>query len=282
MIYRLETESGGLVSQVDESRGAPSSITRLLSYLTTRPELDEICRHLVFTWPGADPIQQAAIGHLANDGSITFSGHFGYSDEVTRAYGVINVWDSLPSSLAIREQRIVVCSSASEIAERFPHIALAIPELAHVMAVPLISNLTPVGVFIVSGNHPLNGREQGEARMLELALALSLSLAGGWASSVPNRSDLQSPKTQSLTASRGSSRHDLVPDQLTERQSAVLLLLAEGLANRQIAFRVGFSESTIRQETMAIYAYLGVHTRADARKAAHLLGAAEAPKNAVF
>lgn len=255
---------------------------RLLSFLTTRPELDQICRHLVFTWPGADPIQQAAIGHLANDGAITFSGQFGYTDQVTRAFGVINVWDSLPSSLAIREQRIVVCSSASEVAERFPHIALAIPELAHLMAAPLISNLTPVGVFIVSGNHPLNDREQGEATMLAVALALSLSLAGGWASTVSPGSDPQSPKPQSLGASRGSSPHDFVPDQLTERQSAVLLLLAKGLANRQIAVRVGFSESTIRQETMAIYDYLGVHTRVDARKAAHLLGLAEAPKNAVF
>ena len=60
--------------------------------------------------------------------------------------------------------------------------------------------------------------------------------------------------------------------QLTQRQLRVLRLLEDGLTLHQIAGRIGFSESTVRMESLAIYRALGVHDRASAVAAAHDLG----------
>lgn len=52
--------------------------------------------------------------------------------------------------------------------------------------------------------------------------------------------------------------------ELTPRQLRVLALMAKGMTNGQIARVLAFSESTIRQETMAIYRTLQVKGRAEA------------------
>lgn len=51
---------------------------------------------------------------------------------------------------------------------------------------------------------------------------------------------------------------------LTARQLRVLSLMAKGMTNGQIARVLAFSESTVRQETMAIYRNLQVKGRAEA------------------
>ena len=51
---------------------------------------------------------------------------------------------------------------------------------------------------------------------------------------------------------------------LTERQSAVLVLMLEGASNRDIGHRLGLAESTIKQHASAILRRLGVRTRKEA------------------
>ncbi len=51
------------------------------------------------------------------------------------------------------------------------------------------------------------------------------------------------------------------------RQQEVLNYMSQGATNAQIAKRLGFSESTIKQETMAIYRHFGVRSRAEAVRA---------------
>ena len=252
-------------------------LARFLTFLTTRPAPDEICNHMVMAWPGQEAIQQAAIGQIFNDGSLTFTGWFGYSKEVNRVYGTTTIWDELPSSIAVRERRLFSCATRAEIEERFPHLAKAMPELVSVIATPLISNLTPIGVCVISGIGPLQDPDRAKQVMSDYALALSLYLSAG-------RSSLSSLTTQTpappLTPYKDAisqpldmhPRHTLVPNQLTERQLTVLRHLALGLTNRQIAMRMGFSESTIRQETMAIYAFFGVRGRKEAVDAALMRG----------
>ena len=50
---------------------------------------------------------------------------------------------------------------------------------------------------------------------------------------------------------------------LTERQTLILDLIKSGMTNIAIANKMGYSESLIRQETMAIYQKLGIHGRKD-------------------
>lgn len=53
-------------------------------------------------------------------------------------------------------------------------------------------------------------------------------------------------------------------DSLTARQKGVLALLAEGLPNKMIAFRLGISETTVKAHVGVILRKLGVYNRARA------------------
>lgn len=49
---------------------------------------------------------------------------------------------------------------------------------------------------------------------------------------------------------------------LSRRERHTLALLLEGLADKEIASRLGISAHTVNQYTKSIYARLGVHSRA--------------------
>ncbi len=58
--------------------------------------------------------------------------------------------------------------------------------------------------------------------------------------------------------------HVVTPPRRSTRRSARSLLLAEGLANKQIAPRLGISEHTVKAHVAAVFAKLGAGTRAEA------------------
>lgn len=55
-----------------------------------------------------------------------------------------------------------------------------------------------------------------------------------------------------------------VPEALTERESQVLGLLAQGMANKQIATALGISEHTVKFHVSSIYSKLGATSRTEA------------------
>jgi DNA-binding NarL/FixJ family response regulator len=50
---------------------------------------------------------------------------------------------------------------------------------------------------------------------------------------------------------------------MSDRQNVILEMLSRGMTNAKIAEKIGYSESLIRQETIAIYRNLGVSGRAE-------------------
>jgi LuxR family maltose regulon positive regulatory protein len=59
---------------------------------------------------------------------------------------------------------------------------------------------------------------------------------------------------------------------LSERELEVLRLIAEGLANREIAERLYISLSTVKSHAASIYGKLDVHKRTEAVARAHMWG----------
>lgn len=73
---------------------------------------------------------------------------------------------------------------------------------------------------------------------------------------------LRSVFGESLAASAGIDHDPLTA--LTEREVEVLQLLAHGLANKQIALRLGISEHTVKFHVSAIYSKFGATNRTEA------------------
>ncbi len=65
---------------------------------------------------------------------------------------------------------------------------------------------------------------------------------------------------------------DALVEELTQREGEVLSLLAEGLANKQIALALGISEHTVKFHISSIYNKLGVTNRTEAVRAGARLG----------
>lgn len=62
----------------------------------------------------------------------------------------------------------------------------------------------------------------------------------------------------------GEGVEETLVEKLTERESQVLQLLAQGLANKQIALALGISEHTVKFHVSGIYTKLGVTSRTEA------------------
>lgn len=56
----------------------------------------------------------------------------------------------------------------------------------------------------------------------------------------------------------------LAVESLTERETSVLELVAEGLANKDISFRLGIADTTVKAHLKGIFAKLGVSSRTEA------------------
>lgn len=101
----------------------------------------------------------------------------------------------------------------------------------------------------VRGVIPRNARAaQLEAAIVAVARGLVVSLPGEM-----RRTDAQ----------RGRGAQDQV-EALTAREFEVLQLLAEGLANKEIARRLALSENTVKFHVNAILGKLGANSRTDA------------------
>lgn len=98
-----------------------------------------------------------------------------------------------------------------------------------------------------------------EASSGELAAAV-YALAEGLYAGAPGLA------RQLFARQSGEQRVDAEPliEPLTEREAEVLQLLAQGLANKQIAGALGISEHTVKFHTSAIYAKMGAASRTEA------------------
>ena len=79
-------------------------------------------------------------------------------------------------------------------------------------------------------------------------------------------------RLQALWIENPSNDVDELIEQLTPRETEILELLAQGLANKQIAFELEISEHTVKFHVSSIYAKLGATNRMEAVRMGLQLG----------
>jgi DNA-binding NarL/FixJ family response regulator len=81
-----------------------------------------------------------------------------------------------------------------------------------------------------------------------------------------------------LTGPPRKGRRDEPPDGLTPREAEVLVLIAEGLSNREIEQRLYLSKATVKTHINRIFFKTGVRDRAQAVSYAYRMGLVDTPR----
>ena len=129
-----------------------------------------------------------------------------------------------------------------QIAERFPD--------SHVLVLTSFSDQTRILDALEAG---ADGYLLKHAEPDDIADAIREVHAGG--------SPLDPKAARTLLESRRTARSE---PQLTDREREVLLLVRDGLANKQIARRLGIAERTVKAHLTSVFQRLGVTDRTQA------------------
>lgn len=241
----------------------------LVRFLMVRPSIEQIAQHLVLRLLAPLHPRGILISLCSPDGNLHLAGSFGFGPGVVTPFEHLSLWEASPLSESVRSGEPLIITSADEMQRRYPWLVTDAMPASPLVAWPLNLPHERVGVVEVFFGTDLDEttvtRELGG---IAAVLALYLSLIGS-AHQAGHGSGDASATVTALPERDGSAAR---PTQLSERQLQILTLMAAGLTNTQIALRVGYSESTVRQETMAIYRYFGVGGRRDAVRVATMRG----------
>jgi len=238
-------------------------MTAMVTYLAGKPTLDNVAQYLVLDVFRTLQPRTALISVFDHSGSVSAAGSFGLVSDVIRALRRLSLWDRSPSVDAIRDGSPIVFADKEALLTEYPWLSNHDGLLNPTIVWPLSVGNQRLGSVQIQFTGPVQ-KESVQTVFTSvtpiLGLYLSLRSAADTTQGVSERRTPLSPNGQEPEA------------ELTPRQLRILHLLAEGRTNRQIAARIGFSDSTVRQETMAIYRCLGAEGRRDAVHIAGLRG----------
>gem|GEM_PF-831151 len=256
----------------------------MVRFLMTKPSSDQVAQQLVLGLMNEHHSKGAVISVFEQDGTLRVIGSFGMSPLTLKACSDLSLWDASPMTDALRHGEPVILPTAQAVEQRYPW--LGNPQHPHepLATWPLALPSERIGavevIFSESPDpEPLRSDVAGVAAILALYFSLVAKRPGGFAGA----DTLEMPRItgNGHLGNHGGHRMSAEVDDarviraLSERQLQILGLMAKGLTNGQIAARVGFSESTVRQETMAIYRFLNVGGRHEAVRIAGLRGMLE-------
>lgn len=244
-------------------------------FLSSRPTATRICQFLVLHLDWPIKARSAALARCTKTGDLLLEGTFGVAADLAQSYHRMPLFEGTPMADSVITSAPVVVHDTTEMSARYPTVCSDLQAhkgyspTSSLIAVPLLSYVGPAGscgIFFEDAGDDLDDL----VRMVE-AVASLLVLSVDDEPEI-DRVVMSSPKhwlDQQYAANDSGNSHSTA---LTQRQTQVLLLMAERRKNHEIADVMGYSESTIRMEATSIFRALGVKSRHDAVMRARDLG----------
>jgi DNA-binding CsgD family transcriptional regulator len=236
------------------------NVGELISFIQREdPSLEEMCQFSVirtFNFLGATAMFEAA---LDSDGTIRTVGQFGFSAEVMKSWSVSSINEEIPTADALKTNNIIWVADMNGWTSDYPHLAKY--EMDWTTKTFIAWPITVRGAHMSVLGLCLDGVEAPTPGLISF-----FETVGGIFA-------LQLSKSTRVNATALEDEMVTKLNLFTRRQRDAMRLMAEGLTNTQIGIELGFSESTIRQETMRIYEILGATGRADAVRMYRSVGA---------
>jgi DNA-binding CsgD family transcriptional regulator len=186
------------------------------------------------------------IGELIETGVVCPLAGFGWNSEEYASISDIPIQEKFPITEAIRSNAVLIAHNGAD----------------YVAEYPLMNRFQFAGDWksgIALPVYPIGGMAMFSSKKLELTESMTVfftavgSLLGLYASRLP--------VALVEVAIDAKKKIDLPQVPLSDRQLVIAGMLERGFNNAQIGLELGYSESLIRQETVAIYRKLQVTGR---------------------
>ena len=222
-----------------------SELTQLVNFLEGQPNLPDLALYLGTNACLSGELSKVYIGRMEDQGLISSVSTFGYKSDELEFIDDLDLQASKPICLAARKNSIVIRNHNENYYTEFPDAVRFTDEWRSIVCIPL----SPRYVMTLALQVPTadDAPEINYFEMLGILIRFYINLA-----IVRNEKDVLAFHMQSV---KGKP--------LTARQEIILTSLKKGLTNREIAQEVSYSESLIRQETVIIYAKLGISGKKD-------------------
>ncbi len=194
---------------------------------------------------------QLFLAQLHPDGMVRSIDAFGYSEAQMDGWREFPLSEKLPVTDAIKNDQLVWLADKDDWEKDYPELAKYPGELSSntFIAISIDIHGAPAGALGIMSSDQV----QPNPELISFVSAIG-GMVGLYLSRVSE--GRFAPVTRGNAGANGEF--------LTPRQMRILDLMAQSFTNPQIAKELGFSESTVRQETMRIYQILQVSGRKEA------------------
>lgn len=227
------------------------NIGELISYIQLEnPNLDELCQFAVLrTFNFLDAIALFSAS-LEGNGKIRPTGQFGFSKEVMDSWNDSSIDQDIPTADALKTNNIVWLADKHDWDRDYPDLARFQQDwnTNTFIAWPISVRGAYMSVLGLCAKKVMPPTPS--------LISFFETVGGIFAMQISQKNVDASAKQNDKFAAYFNL--------FTRRQREIIRLVADGLTNAQIGTELGFSESTIRQETMRIYEILGASGRAEA------------------
>ena len=212
-------------------------ICALTGFLSNgRRSIDEIGKYLILHTFNEFKPQAIYLGQLESDGNLVLKSSFGFEHSYISQWNRIPLSIDIPINNAIRHDQVYVYPNQEDFFSQNPavdNLGTISRDWTSCFAAPVQT----LGSYFVVLNGKINAQADFEvfARTIGNLLAL-------------NFLDI-SHRYQGVS---DASETPFNSKKLTERQELIRNLLIKGYTNPQIAIEIGYSESLVRHETIAI------------------------------
>ena len=221
-------------------------VSELVTFLgDPNVSFNELTKFLTLKTFGSCGAKAVYLMNLTTDAHLELISTFGQSEEQVAGWKRIALDANLPGTDAVKDDRLVWIADKDDWFEYYPEVAKYPGDhtMQTLINAPLYVRNAPCGVMGVMCNEITRATPENIAFIDIIAGLVSLHLGKSFA------------KHQTLE-DRGAY--------LTKRQITILEMISQQMTNMQIARELGYSESTIRHETMRIYELLQASGRREA------------------
>lgn len=237
------------------------SISEFVQFLSLHDhKVEEILANLVLRVLAPIECTGIFMSQVKPDGTVELVAKYGIHPNLFDTYPVgISLKEKWPITDALRSRRTVWVNTLPDWGDEYPHLAVKpYPFDEKTFICWSIERFgTPVacmGVFCKSVVPP------------DIEVDSFLKAVGSIMSLYMYREGTEPYEIRMARNQSSIGNGNLLGMPLTERQALIVKLMADGKTNASISDLLGYSESTIRQESIKIYAKLGCSGRTDAAR----------------